>query len=89
MQIKILIIATLLACINTQENGLIEAIKTEAKNVAASYPSNYESLIKNLQGATSMVTDSIKYQSYVYVHQIPLHISHQHHIRYYHRFHQR
>ena len=60
MQIKILIIATLLACINTQENGLIEAIKTEAKNVAASYPSNYESLIKNLQGATSMVTDSIK-----------------------------
>lgn len=49
-----------LVCSSTEQSGLINAIKEEAKKVSATFPPKYTEKIKNLQGSSSMVTDSVE-----------------------------
>lgn len=40
--------------------GLIRVIKEEVQKISASFPSGFENNIKNIQGTTSVVTDTLK-----------------------------
>ena len=55
-----LIILLLIAYSYAKDEGLIKAVKEEVNKISASFPSGYQNNIKNIQGTTSVVTDTLK-----------------------------